>query len=102
MVLIYFPMGNLQMLIAKKDYHLFWGDRYTTAIGKHMVQKGYARALSGEWLMGLSVCGPLGLPASSLPFSGPSEKSGWDRSSVSSRLSVGSCGSNTAVVKTSE
>lgn len=40
--------------------------------------------------MGFSVFVPLGLSPSSLPFSVPREKSGCDKSNVSSKLSVGS------------
>ena len=44
--------------------------------------------------MGLSVCGPIGLSPSSLPFSVPKEKSACGKSKVSSKLSVGSCKEN--------
>lgn len=44
--------------------------------------------------MGLSACSPLGLSSSSFPFSVSRERSGWDASNVSSKLSVGSCRTN--------
>lgn len=98
-VSLYFPIGNLQMLIVKSISICSVVTDTQQRLENTGVQKGYARALSGEWLMGLSVCGALGLPASSLPFSVPREKSGWDRSSVSSKLSVGSCRSNIETLK---